>query len=226
MNARIKEEVKMNLSQSKKVMATAFGLLLAMGAVAPAHADQNKIQFELAPNPGFVNCLARYPGDPNRKPSAQVTVTHGDLNDILRMTLRNIKPNLAFDLFTVERTALKVDGTVDTSIPNRGLAWYQSDVEVGRTGSGTVEIRTILLNQIFGFDPIVGLPPTHTFHVGFWFNDPKDVHDCDASEPTTPFNGEHHAGPLAMISLPDANTGLGPLCANPDFSTNPVTCNP
>ena len=40
------------------------------------------------------------------------------------------------------------------------------------------------------------------------------------------FNGEHHAGPLAMISLPDATTGLGPLCSNPETSTTPARCNP
>jgi hypothetical protein len=31
----------------------------------------------------------------------------------------------------------------------------------------------------------------------------------------TPFNGEHNAGPLVMISVPDAQTDLGPLCVNP-----------
>ena len=42
----------------------------------------------------------------------------------------------------------------------------------------------------------------------------------------TPFNGEHHAGPLAMISVPDSVTALGPLCLNPDFSSDPIHCNP
>jgi hypothetical protein len=42
----------------------------------------------------------------------------------------------------------------------------------------------------------------------------------------TPFNGEHKAGPLAMISVPDATTNLGPLCTNPNTNTTPATCNP
>jgi len=42
----------------------------------------------------------------------------------------------------------------------------------------------------------------------------------------TPFNGEHQAGPNAMISTPNGTTGLGPLCTNPNTSTNPISCNP
>ena len=29
-----------------------------------------------------------------------------------------------------------------------------------------------------------------------------------------------------MISVPDATTGLGPLCTKPDTSTVPAHCNP
>jgi hypothetical protein len=60
------------------------------------------------------------------------------------------------------------------------------------------------------------LPPTNTFHLGFWFNNPDDAAPCgfDVTKPT-PFNGEHHAGPLAMISLPVAPNNLGPLCSRP-----------
>ena len=83
------------------------------------------------------------------------------------------------------------------------------------------------MDQIFGFDPDVALPPTNTFHIGFWFNDPNDAVACgfNPAKPT-PFNGEHKAGPLAMISVPDARTGLGPLCTNPEQSGSTFTCNP
>ena len=67
--------------------------------------------------------------------------------------------------------------------------------------------------------------PTNTFHVGFWFNQPEDATNCGFTG-FTPFNGEHQAGPLAMISLPEVATDLGPLCFNPDFSSDPVRCNP
>ena len=68
---------------------------------------------------------------------------------------------------------------------------------------------------------------TGTFEVGFWFNDPQAAVSCgfDPTKPT-PFNGEHQAGPLAMISLPNAQTGLGPLCTKPDTSVSPARCDP
>jgi hypothetical protein len=141
---------------------------------------------------------------------------------------------LKFDLFTVQHSSLLANGKPAPAFKNFGLAWYQSDIEINKDydkdkdgDTGHVKIQTILLDQIFGFDPAVGLAPTNTFHVGFWFNNPEDAEACgfDDSKPT-PFNGEHKAGPLAMISVPDDDTGLGPLCTNPDTSTSPATCHP
>src|SRR5215470_7068410 len=94
----------MNLSQSKKLAASALGMFLAIGATQAHAKDGDRIKFELVPNPGFVRCLARFPDDPSRPPRALVTVARGRLNDSMHVELRNIKPNLAFDLFTVERS--------------------------------------------------------------------------------------------------------------------------
>ncbi len=87
-------------------------------------------------------------------------------------------------------------------------------------------IRTILLDQMFGLDANVGLKPTNTFNLGFWFNDPQDAVACgfDASKPT-PFNGEHEAGPLAMTTKLES-AGLGPLCTKPNTSVSPAVCDP
>jgi hypothetical protein len=190
-------------------------------------APQDVVRFDLHPNPKFTSCFARFPGDPDRAPQVQATVVRGDLNDELTLRGKNIKPGLAFDLFTVQRSSLDANGKVDPTVPNFGLAWYQSDVEARSNGDVRVKVQTVLLDEIFGFDPIVGLGPTNTFHLGFWFNDPADATACgfDPSQPT-PFNGDHQAGPLAMISVPDAKTGLGPLCTKPDLSTVPATCDP
>jgi hypothetical protein len=185
------------------------------------------VKFDLKPNPKFLPCLAQYPDDPNTQPVVHVDVVRGELNDGLFLRARNIKPNLQFDMFTVEHSALSADGTPDPRFTNFGLAWYQSDLQANDDGTMRVSIRTILLDQIFGFDPTVTLPPTGTFEVGFWFNDPNDAAACgfDPSKPT-PFNGEHKAGPLAMITVPDAATGLGPLCTKPDTSVVPARCSP
>jgi len=63
--------------------------------------------------------------------------------------------------------------------------------------------------------------------VGFWFNDPADAVACgfDAVKPT-PFNGEHKAGPLAAISVPNARRGSGPCARKPDTSVSPARCDP
>jgi len=208
------------------VLAAAFtsAVLTALPSITFG-APPNEITFDLVPNPAFKACLLNDPGMPA---SARVTVTRAALNEVLLLELNNIKPGLAFDLFTVEHSPFLADGSPDPNFKgNFGLAWYQSDVKADSQGRGEVVIKTILLDQIFGFDPTVGLPPTNTFHVGFWFNSPHDAAACgfDVTKPT-PFNGEHRAGPVAMISLPSANAPLGPLCTAPIVSFSGVKCNP
>jgi hypothetical protein len=86
------------------------------------------------------------------------------------------------------------------------------------------DLRTVLLDQSFGVDGTI-LAATNAFHLGFWFDDPADAVACGFSPSGgTPFNGEHKAGPLAMISVPDATTALGPLCSLADTSTTPAHC--
>jgi hypothetical protein len=207
------------------MMALSTALLFAPAAWAAPGATS----FDLFPNARFIPCMSSGVGTP----SAHATVIRGELNDQMRLNLNNFKPGLAFDLFTVQRSNQQADGTPVPGFTSFGLAWYQSDVQVERRppvrgvvipSNGSVTIRTILLDQIFGFDPDVSLPPTNTFHVGFWFNDPADAAACGFTG-STPFNGDHHAGPLAFITRPDAKTGLGPLCTNPTSSTPPA-CNP
>jgi hypothetical protein len=116
------------------------------------------------PNPQFVNCLRANSYEP---PQARATVIRGRLNDTLILDLDGIKPGLAFDLFTVQRSPFLADGSKDPNFKGSfGLAWYQSDIQIGKhTDDGHVRIKTILLDQIFGFDPDVFLRPTNTFHV-------------------------------------------------------------
>jgi hypothetical protein len=203
------------------ILMGAFAFVAWTVAIQPMAAQSKKIEFDLQPNPGVEACLGTKNGPP---PSAHVTVTRGPLNDTLVIKGKNIKPHLAFDMFTVQRSFLLADGSVDPNFTNFGLAWYQSDLQADQYGQFTATIKTILLDQIFGFDPDVALAPLNTFHVGFWFNNPKSAKSCgfDPNKPT-PFNGEHKAGPVAMISVPDANTNLGPLCTNPNSDG---TCNP
>jgi hypothetical protein len=199
-----------------------IGTLAASTLAAPAFAQVNQTQFDLAVNPKFAACLSNGAGAPT--PKATVTVVRGKLNDTLFLRLSNVRPNLAFDLFTVEKSTLHADGTPNPAVPNVGMAWYQSDIQADSKGNAEAQIKTILLDQIFGVDQSTLLPPTNTFHVGFWFNNPADAAACgfNVAAPT-PFNGEHQAGPLAMISLPNKDTNLGPLCTQPQSNG---TCHP
>jgi len=201
------------------ILAVGFVLATCLAAVRPAAAADD-ISFDLSPSPKTLACLSGGSGTPQ----AHVTVHRSKFSDKLVITGKNIKPNLAFDMFTVQRSNLLSDGSPDPNFTTFGLAWYQSDLHADDHGTFTATIRTILLDQIFGFDPDVALAPLNTFHLGFWFNKPNAAKACgfDVNHPT-PFNGEHKAGPVAMITVPDADTNLGPLCTDPN---NDGTCNP
>ena len=55
---------------------------------------------------------------------------------------------------------------------------------------------------------------------------PADAAGCGFTG-STPFNGEHTAGPLAFVTRPDATTTLGPLCTDPiSVNGGSFTCNP
>ncbi len=219
--------ITMLLSAAVASGTIAVGVLADEEPPAPGDAPGDVVRFDLHPNPQFQRCLAQFPDDAQRPPSVEVTVVRGSQNDGLSLRGRNIKPGLEFDLFTVEHTNLAADATADPGFRGVGLATYQSDLEAGASGRIRADIRTILLDESFSFDPTVALAPTGTFNVGFWFDDPNAAADCGFNpQNPTPFNGEHKAGPLAMISTPDASTGLGPLCTHPDTSTTPATCSP
>lgn len=220
-----------------KLSSILFALTATIGGgllppTASAQDKKDEISFDLVANPSFVSCLRN---DSYEEPKARATVIRGKLNDTLILDLDGFKPGLAFDLFTVQRSPFLSNKTPDPNFKNVfkgsfGLAWYQSDIQIGkRNDDGHVRIKTILLDQIFGFDPDVALPPTNTFHLGFWFNNPHDAASCGfpADDPAklTPFNGEHKAGPFAMMSAPDATTQLGPLCTDLD-PEHPGSCKP
>src|SRR5580692_10918710 len=172
----------------KRCFTFAFAALCLRVRTTPICAQDQpqvvkQITFDLTAQPKFVNCLG-VEGGPT--PSATVTVKRGHLHDTLTLTASNLKPKLGFDLFTIQNTNLLANGQPDPNFQNFGLAWYQTDLQANSHGEAQVTINTILLDQIFGFDPAASLPPTHTFHVGFWFTNPQDAAACgfDPSKPT------------------------------------------
>jgi hypothetical protein len=196
------------------VATVVVGLIaLAVGPLTQAGASVSSTSFNLFPNTKFLPCLAA----PGKTPKAKVKVVKGSPTDTLVLSTSGFKPGLQFDVFTVQRSNQQADGTPVAGFTNFGLAWYQSDL----SANSSVVLKTILVDQIFGFDPDVSLAPTNTFHLGFWFNNPSDATACGFTG-TTPFNGDHDAGPLAFISRPGAVSTLGPLCLDPD--STPGVC--
>ena len=91
---------------SCKTTLRKFSLVLALGAAAlmampHTFAQQDVKSFNLFPNPKVVGCLG-VAGGPT--PQARVTIYRGKQNDTLQIDAENIRPGLAFDMFTVRRT--------------------------------------------------------------------------------------------------------------------------
>jgi len=180
----------------------------------------HKITFHLFANPQFLGCAQ----EEKKTASATVTVIRGKQTARLTLHLKGFQEDQGYDLFTVQNSPQLADGTPDPNFKNFGMAWYQADIDIGNNHAATVKLRTILLDEAFGFDADTGLAPVNTFHVGIWFDDPADAAPCGFTGAPTPFNGSHDAGPVAFISRPDATTGLGPLCTKPDTTTTPPSC--
>ena len=219
--------MRITSTRTRRVVAAAMAAVTIAAGGAAASAQGSKpstTSFDLfSNNPTIQNCFAA----PGKTPTAKVHVQRGQFNDRLELEIKNFKPNLDFDVFTVENAPQLSDGTANPNFKgNFGFAWYQSDLHSNHSGEGAITIKTILLDQIFGFDAGRGVPPINTFNVGFWFNNPADAAACGFTG-FTPFNGEHQAGPVAMISRQDVSTKLGPLCTTPESNGDGTFhCNP
>ena len=215
---------------SRTVRFAAAGVALAAGVgvaagVAGANGKPEETHFSMTPLAKVVPCMA---ADGVTPPRIEVSVERGELNDVLSIRGRGFKPGIAFDLFTIQNSRLNAAGAPDPDFKGFGMSWYQSDLHANEYGRISARVRTILLDQIFGLVDGGATPvkPTNTFNVGFWFNSPDDAAACGFTG-TTPFNGEHAAGPLAFVTVPDATTNLGPLCTSPEQSpAGPFVCNP
>ena len=220
--------IRSRMTRSVRIAAAAAALAAGVGTVAGvagATGKPEETHFSMTPLAKFVPCMS---ADGVTPPRIDVSVERGDLNDTLSIRGRGFKPGVAFDLFTIQNSRLNAAGAPDPAFKGFGLSWYQSDLEANEYGRINARVRTILLDQIFGLvdGGPTPVPPTNTFNVGFWFNSPADAAACGFTG-TTPFNGEHAAGPLAFVTVPDATTNLGPLCTSPEKSSNGTSvCNP
>lgn len=178
--------------------ALAVGLTAASGATTGAARTAKSFSFSLVPSPGITACL------PNA--SGKATVTPGSLNDQMKVSVSGLPANTGFDLFVIQ-------------LPNKpfGVAWYQTDLQTGSGGAGTVTVRGVFDDETFSVSTggTVTFTPTHQYHLGLWFSSPKKPFNlgCEpgATSPVvTPFNGEQNAG-IQVLNTANFPDNAGPL---------------
>jgi hypothetical protein len=141
--------------------------------------------------------------------------------EIMGVKVWGLPPNTDFDFFVIQ-------------VPKApfGLAWYQGDIETDKDGVGherfigRFSIETFIVAQGMASVPDDPFPdpnrildaigqnpatnPIQIYHLGLWFNDPKDAVKAGALGTVTPFNGEHNAG-VQVLNTSNFPDKFGPL---------------
>ena len=145
---------------------------------------------------------------------ARITVNSLGPVEVMHVEATGLPPNQEFDLFVIQQANAPF-----------GMSWYQGDLETNGAGKangtfvGRFSIETFIVAP--GSQPAPtphtadastnpATAPVHTFHLGLWFNSPTDAAAVGCLNVTTPFNGDHTAGPQ-VLSTQDAPPTEGPL---------------
>ena len=152
----------------------------------------------MVPSKGITACLPHAGG--------HVTITRGSLNDTMTITVHGMPKNAGFDFFVIQQPTKPF-----------GVAWYQTDLNADAHGNGSATVRGIFNRETFSVSlgGTAKFAPTHQFHLGLWFSDPKVPFNlgCEpgATSPVvTPFNGEQHAG-IQVLNTAQFPVNAGPL---------------
>lgn len=205
MNQLIQQGRRIKRTLLGGILGGVMALGLAVGGVA---AHGHSLSFSMVRSGAAVgaNCL----------PKAQAKVTIKSLGpvEVMDVSASGLPPKTEFDFFV-------------TQLPNPpfGVSWYQGDIETNKKGEahqvyiGRFNIETFALAPGSGPAPVVhngddasnpAFKPIHTFHLGMWFNSPKDAQAAGCPAAVTPFNGEHNAGVQILTTSSFAND-KGPL---------------
>ncbi|GCE24065.1 hypothetical protein [Dictyobacter kobayashii] len=191
------------------VLALMISLTAGSMALVQIHTTEAASNHNKPPKPDFQFSMIQSPNINQCLPQASgfVSITRGQQNDIMHVSVRHLVPNTGYDLFVIE-------------IPNKpfGVAWYQSDLETDKYGNGDVTVEGIFNRETFSIStggPTVTFPATHQFHLGLWFNDPQVpfVRGCEPGQTSpivTPFNGEQNAG-IQVLNTANFSDAAGPL---------------
>lgn len=190
---------------------------LAMGGVVTQAATTTT---ELIPNFSFQMVRSSAAEARGCVPDASGHVSIESLDGIERMivTVSGLPANTEFDLFVLQ-------------LPDApfGVAWYQGDIETDENGRGSQTFLGRFNFETFAVAPGSGTAPNshprgrfpddttnpafnpiHTYHLGLWFNSPRDAGAAGCSLAVTPFAGNHRAG-IQVLSTRQFNAINGPL---------------
>ena len=150
--------------------------------------------------------------------SATVAIQSQGPVEVMRVSADHLPRNTDFDFFVIQ-------------VPDApfGISWYQGDLESNGAGhaSGTFigrfSIETFAVApgvapapRVFNRPPFPdaaqnpAFGPVQMYHLGLWFNSPKDAAAAGCPGTVTPFNGEHHAG-VQALSTRNFPAQAGPL---------------
>jgi hypothetical protein len=199
---------------SKKSVALIGAAVMAAGggtaaAATAAQTSTHATNFALVRSAGSVaaGCLLHA--------GARVQVTNRGAVEVMTIDAHGLPKNTDFDVFV-------------TQLPNApfGISWYQGDLESNGRGTahqsyvGRFSVETFAVAPGSGPAPVVhplkdahtnpAFAPVHEYHIGVWFNSPRQAAAAGCANVVTPFNGEHNAGPQALSTRQFPN-GAGPL---------------
>ncbi|MBK8972062.1 MAG: hypothetical protein IPM37_12040 [Hahellaceae bacterium] len=151
------------------------------------------------------------------KAGGYARVTGGEEAELLEVFVWGLPKNTEVDVFSIQ-------------IPGApfGMSWYIGDIQTDSKGKGYARYIGRFNEETFIVAPNAAVAPEvhnnpiadanvnpstapiHTYHLGVWFNSPKDAKAAGCSNAVTPFNGEHNAGiqVLNTSTFPDT---AGPL---------------
>jgi hypothetical protein len=182
----------------------------SLTALMPVRPRYNSFQFPLVVSAGAQSCLPNATG--------QATVTPQGPVETLDLEVAGLPPNTGFDFFIIQ-------------VPTApfGLTWYQGDIHTNSSGKGSGEFVGRFSIETFIVAPGVAPAPTpfskgkfpdadmnpatnpvQLYHLGVWFNSPKDAGYAGCPTTVTPFNGKHKAG-IQVLNTNNFPQLAGPL---------------
>ena len=192
----------------------AVGLVASWGVVGTvAQGSDKSTSFSMVRSAAAVaaNCV--------KGAEAHVRIVSNGPTETMTVKVEDLPANTDFDFFVIQ-------------VPNApfGLSWYQGDIQTDRNGNGTGQfigrfsIETFIVAPGAAPAPVVhddqpfpdanmnpAIPnPVHTFHLGLWFNSPRDAAMAGCANTVTPFNGTHDAG-VQVLSTRNFADAKGPL---------------